>query len=77
MEIEYGVEVITVYALLELMILMVLVLDVTSMLISSITAIMVDVTALQTIIVEIMDYVKHALMAINGTVLLSNVFLFQ
>ena len=77
MEIEYGVEVITVYVLLELMILMVLVLDVTSMLISSITAIMVDVTALQTIIVEIMDYVKHALMAINGTVLLSNVFLFQ
>jgi hypothetical protein len=77
MEIEYGVEVITVYALLELMILMVLVLDVTSMLISSITAIMVDVTALQTIIVEIMDYVKHVLMVINGTVLLSNVFLFQ
>lgn len=77
MEIEYGVEVITVYVLLELMILMVLVLDVTSMLISSITAIMVDVTALQTIIVEIMDYVKHVLMVINGTVLLSNVFLFQ
>ena len=77
MEIEYGVEVITVYVLLELMILMVLVLDVTSMLISSIAATMVDVTALQTIIVEIMDYVKHALMAINGTVLLSNVFLFQ
>ena len=77
MEIEYGVEVITVYALLELMILMVLVLDVTSMLISSIAATMVDVTALQTIIVEIMDYVKHVLMVINGTVLLSNVFLFQ
>lgn len=77
MEIEYGVEVITVYVLLELMILMVLVLDVTSMLISSIAATMVDVTALQTIIVEIMDYVKHVLMVINGTVLLSNVFLFQ
>lgn len=77
MEIEYGVEVITVYVLLELMILMVLVLDVTSMLTSNITSIMVDVNALQTIIVEAMDYVKHALMAINGTLLLANVLLFK